>query len=137
MGNITNYSILDIEFLTSIAFSFRRFISKLPDKGEKIVSFRDKLLKELEHRNEVETAANLLSRLNIASVGKVAMTKLEWTGKYNDENDENTTKIVELDSDDEEDPFKILAQVNCTSNKTLIIVFVNYCNKYNFLCSNI
>lgn len=84
------------------------------------------MLKELEHRNEVETAANLLSRLNIASVGKVAMTKLEWTGKYNDENDENTTKIVELDSDDEEDPLKILAQVNCTSNKTLIIAFVNY-----------
>ncbi|XP_050448596.1 DNA-directed RNA polymerase II subunit GRINL1A [Cataglyphis hispanica] len=87
----------------------KKFISKLPDKGEKIVRFRDKLLKELEHRNEVETAANLLSRLNIASVGKVAMTKLEWTGKY-DENNENTTKIVELDSDDEEDPLKILAQ---------------------------
>ncbi|EFN72944.1 hypothetical protein EAG_11236 [Camponotus floridanus] len=88
----------------------KQFISKLPDKGEKIVRFRDKLLKELEHRNEVETAANLLSQLNIASIGKAAMTKLEWTGKYNDKNDENTTKVVELDSDDEEDPLKILAQ---------------------------
>jgi len=68
-------------------------------------------LKELEHRNEMETAANLLSQLNIASIGKAAMTKLEWTGKYNDKNDENTTKVVELDSDDEEDPLKILAQV--------------------------
>lgn len=87
----------------------KKFISKLPDKGEKIVRFRDKLLKELEHRNEVETAANLLSQLNIASIGKAAMTKLEWTGKY-DKNDENTTKVVELDSDDEEDPLKILAQ---------------------------
>lgn len=67
-------------------------------------------MKELEHRNEVETAANLLSQLNIASIGKAAMTKLEWTGKY-DKNDENTTKVVELDSDDEEDPLKILAQV--------------------------
>lgn len=88
----------------------KQFISKLPDKGEKIVRFRDKLLKELEHRNEVETAANLLSQLNIASIGKAAITKLEWTGKYNDKNDENTTKVVELDSDDEEDPLKILAQ---------------------------
>lgn len=59
----------------------------------------------------METAANLLSQLNIASIGKAAMTKLEWTGKYNDKNDENTTKVVELDSDDEEDPLKILAQV--------------------------
>jgi hypothetical protein len=89
---------------------FRKFISKLPDKGEKIINFHDKILKELEHRNEVEEAANLLSRFNIASEGKAALSKLEWTGKYN-KDDENTLKIVELDSDDEEDPLKILAQV--------------------------
>lgn len=104
-------------------YFFRKFISTLPDKGEKIISFRDRLLKELEHRNEVETAANLLSRLNIASVGKAAMTQLEWTGKYNNKRDENTTTIVELDSDDE-DPLKILAQVGYTLSKILIMVFV-------------
>lgn len=90
---------------------FRKFISELPDKGEKITNFCDKILKELEHRNEVEEAANLLSRFNIASEGKTAMSKLEWTGKYN-KDDEDTTKIVELDSDDEENPLKILAQVD-------------------------
>ncbi|XP_014487384.1 PREDICTED: DNA-directed RNA polymerase II subunit GRINL1A [Dinoponera quadriceps] len=92
--------------------SDKNFISKLPDKGEKIISFRNKVLKEIEHRDEVEKAANLLSRLNIASEGKVAMSKLEWTGKYNDNNRSNndTTKIVELDSDEEEDPLRILAQ---------------------------
>ncbi|XP_070164232.1 DNA-directed RNA polymerase II subunit GRINL1A isoform X3 [Polyergus mexicanus] len=104
----------------------KQFISKLPDKGEKIVSFRDKLLKELEHRNEVETAAELLSRLNIASVGKVAMTKLEWTGKYNDKNNENTTKIIELDSDDEEDPLKILAQPTGTGIHKKKIIHVTH-----------
>ncbi|CAL7946055.1 unnamed protein product [Xylocopa violacea] len=88
--------------------SNKAFISKLPDKGEKIIAFRDKLLKELEHRNEVEKAANLLSRLNLASEGKAAMNELEWTGKYNEV--KTTTKIVQLDSDDEEDPLKILAQ---------------------------
>jgi len=86
------------------------FISRLPDKGEKIKVFHDKILKELEHRNEMEKAANLLSRLNIPSEGKAAMSKLEWTGKYNEKDDEDTMKIVELDSDDEEDPLKILAQ---------------------------
>lgn len=65
---------------------------------------------ELEHRNQVEEAANLLSRFNIAFEGKAAMSKLEWTGKYN--KDDDTTKIIELDSDDEEDPLKILAQVD-------------------------
>lgn len=102
---------MNIEFLTLITFFFRQFISKLPDKGKKIINFRDKLLQELEHKNEVETAANLLSQLNIASVGKAAMVKLEWTGKYTDKNNESTIKVVELDSDNEEDPLKILAQV--------------------------
>lgn len=89
--------------------SNKAFISKLPDKGEKITAFRDKILKELKHRNEIESAANLLSRLNLASEGKAAMNELEWTGKYNETKD--TAKIVELDSDDEEeDPLKILAQ---------------------------
>lgn len=81
-------------------------------------------MKELEHRNEIEKAANLLSRLNIASEGKVAMSKLEWTGKYNknDKNNGDTTKVVELDSDEEEDPLKILAQVTFNLHEALIII---------------
>lgn len=62
-------------------------------------------------KNEIENAANLLSRLNIASEGKAAMNELEWTGKYSD-NDKGFEKTVQLDSDDEEDPLKILAQVS-------------------------
>lgn len=82
----------------------------MPDKGEKIIKFRNDILKEIEHRNEVDCAANLLSRLNIASEGKLAMNALEWTGKYDE--DSSTKKVVELDSDDETDPLKILAQVH-------------------------
>lgn len=83
-------------------------------------------MKELEYKNEVEKAANLLSRLNIASEGKAAMSKLEWTGKYNDcdKNNGDTTKIVELDSDNEEDPLKILAQVISNLYETLIITLI-------------
>ncbi|XP_011169203.1 DNA-directed RNA polymerase II subunit GRINL1A [Solenopsis invicta] len=101
----------------------KKFISKLPDKGEKIINFHNKILKELEHRNEVEEAANLLSRFNIASEGKTALSKLEWIGKYN-KDDEDTIKIVELDSDDEEDPLKILAQPTGTGihNKKIVHV---------------
>ncbi|XP_033212741.1 DNA-directed RNA polymerase II subunit GRINL1A [Belonocnema kinseyi] len=84
------------------------FISKLPDKGEKIKGFREKIVKEIERRNEVDEAARLLSRLNIAQDGKSAMNQLEWTGKYSEK--DLGEKIVELDSDDDEDPLKILAQ---------------------------
>lgn len=103
-------------------FFSRTLILKLPDKGEKIKSFRNQILKEIEHRNEVEKAANLLSRLNLASEGKVAMNELEWTGKYEEIKD--TTKIIELDSDDEEDPLKILAQVNFIFLKNYIIFYI-------------
>lgn len=94
-----------------MSYLLRKFLSKLPDKGQKITSFRDKILKEIEHKNEVEKAAKLLSRLNIASEGKTAISKLEWTGKFINKNDNETTNIVELDSDDE-DPLKILTQVS-------------------------
>lgn len=40
------------------------------------------------------------------------MSKLEWTGKYDDKSGESTTKVIELDSDDEDDLLKILAQVS-------------------------
>ena len=59
-----------------------------------------------------------MSRLNIATEGKAAMSALEWTGRY----EENLmgNKIVELDSDDEEDPLRILAQV-------LLCILHTYC----------
>lgn len=96
---------------------FRKFVSRLPDKGAKILEFKDKITRELETRNKIDDAAKLLSRLNIASEGKAAMSELEWTGKYNDK--DNHDKIVELDSDDEEDPLKILAQVH--TKRSLIL----------------
>ncbi|KAF7395950.1 hypothetical protein HZH68_010000 [Vespula germanica] len=87
----------------------KKFISILPDKGEKIIAFRDKLLNILNYQKEIDKAAVFLSRLNIASEGKAAMNELEWTGSYTKEVHKN--KIIELDSDDEEeDPLKILAQ---------------------------
>lgn len=102
----------------------KNLISRLPDRGEKIINFHDKILQELKRRDEVEEMASVLSRLNIASEGKAAMSKLEWTGKYNEKSDKDVTKIVELDSDDEEDPLKILAQPTGTGvhNKKIIHV---------------
>lgn len=74
----------------------------------------------------MEEAANSLSRLNIASEGKAAMSELEWTGKYDDKNGESTTKIIELDNDDEDNPLKILAQVSIIY---IVIIIVNFYNK--------
>lgn len=86
-------------------------------------------MEELKHKNDIEKAANLLSGLNIASEGKIAMNELEWTGKYNEI--KNTDKIVQLDSDDEDDPLKILAQVSFIFSKIslyfmyIVLIFID------------
>lgn len=98
----------------------RNIISKLPDKGKKIIDLKEKIEAELRKRDEIECTAKLLSRLNIATEGKAAMSELEWTGKYNP--NESTQKIALLDSDDEEDPLKILAQVSVSTCFFIFIV---------------
>jgi len=45
------------------------------------------------------------------------MTKLEWTGKY--DKNEDVSEVLELDSDDKEDPLHILAQVSHSYKKYL------------------
>lgn len=81
----------------------------MPDKGDKIKKFRDLVAKELADCNEIDKAANLLSRLNIATEGKIVMNEIEWTGKVEVENNQD---VLILDSDDEEqDPLKIIAEV--------------------------
>lgn len=108
LGKIQRFELEELLERQNKILNNKAFVSKLPDKGKKIETFRDRLLKELEHRNEIENAVHLLSRLNIATEGKIAMNELEWTGKYNET--KSTIKVTELDSDDEEDPLKILAQ---------------------------
>ncbi|XP_014608996.1 PREDICTED: uncharacterized protein LOC106789364 [Polistes canadensis] len=112
IDNLANKSKTELEELLerqNKMLANKKFISMLPDKGEKIKTFRNKLLNQLDHQKEIDKAAVLLSRLNIASEGKAAMNELEWTGICPKEIHKN--KIVELDSDDEEeDPLKILAQ---------------------------
>ncbi|XP_029040741.2 DNA-directed RNA polymerase II subunit GRINL1A [Osmia bicornis bicornis] len=108
MGKLKKFQLEEILERQNKILNNKAFILKLPDKGEKIKKFRDRLVEELKNKDDIENAANLLSGLNIASEGKMAMNKLEWTGKYNET--KNTEKIVQLDSDDEDDPLKILAQ---------------------------
>ncbi|KAK0168749.1 hypothetical protein PV327_002519 [Microctonus hyperodae] len=106
LENKTMIELEDILLRQNKLLANKSFILKLPDRGEKILKFRDKVQNELAHRDEMEKASRLLSRLNIVSEGKNAINDLEWTGKY----DEKSTQIVELDVDDELEPLKILAQ---------------------------
>ena len=94
-------------------------MQNLPDKGAKIQILYDKIEKELNIKSDVDQAASLLEGLNIAAVGKKAMTDIEWNGKYNE--NEN----IALDSDDDEeseDPLKIIARSTTVSQSKIIKV---------------
>lgn len=85
---------------------FRTCLRNLADRGERIKSLHQRILKEIENRNEIEEAAAKFSALNIVSNGVPAMTALEWSSGKSIQPPDTV-----LDSDDEEDdPLKLLAQ---------------------------
>lgn len=92
---------------------FRSRLQKLPDKGLKIQALHDRAVKALELKNEIESAANLLSSLNL---GSNDINNLEWTGST------KTTKQQDvLDSDDDEDPLAILTSSNSVNKNKRIV----------------
>ncbi len=105
--------------LIKYLFFFRSRLSILPDKGKKIQDLYDRVCKELEARNQIDKAAELFSELNIASIGKKQLNKLEWSGKYDPAKDSDQ---IYLDSDDEEevDPLKIIASSMKSQNKKVV-----------------
>lgn len=87
----------------------RSKLRKLPDKGQKIREYFEKVQAELASRNQMDEAAEQFSQLNIASVGRQAINNLEWTGHTR-----NTEVTVDSDDepDDDTDPLKIIANAN-------------------------
>lgn len=81
------------------------FIKNLPDKGEKIMKLKEALEEELKKRNDSADLSKMLSALSVN--GKEDLDALEWTGQCipgQFARQEETN-----DSDDEHNPFKILA----------------------------
>lgn len=99
-------------------FHFRSLLTKLPDKGANVKKFYGKIEKELRARTDIDEAAKLFSKLNVAEFGKAVVNKMEWNGALANTSDSN---VPVLDSDDEEDtnPLKMLA--NNLINKQKII----------------
>lgn len=59
-------------------------ILNLPDKGLKLQKFYEEILHNLKTHDDVNLAEQLLSELNIASIGKKSLTKMEWNIEHND-----------------------------------------------------
>lgn len=109
LTKLDRLQLLDIKAREEKLISKIPNLSKLPDKGQRIKDFHEKVCKELERRSDINDAAEKFSEMNIAAKGEEKLTKMEWNGKL--QNDPNSIEDV-IDSDDEYelDPLKIIAQ---------------------------
>lgn len=83
------------------------FVTRLPDKGEKIAIFLHTLETTLAAKIDEETTCNLFNKLNLNGIGKDALQDIEWKGKL-DDNDK--TYVDSDDGSDAEDLLSILSQ---------------------------
>lgn len=119
LGDLTKLSrreLLDLESRQLKLLKNKAWLNKLPDKGKKIQDLYERVVKELEYKNEVHNAANLLSSL---SLGSNNLNNLEWEGTTQPQ------KKTQVDSDDDEaaDPLEILVSSNTVfSNKKIVKV---------------
>lgn len=90
----------------------RSRLNQLADKGARIKTLHDRIVAEIESRNEMDQAAAIFSDLNIAEKGLKTVTQMEWNGGKMNASDE----LAGIDSDDDAedertvDPLKVIAQ---------------------------
>ncbi|XP_055852736.1 DNA-directed RNA polymerase II subunit GRINL1A [Episyrphus balteatus] len=93
-------------------------LNKLPDKGQRIKDFFQKVCKELERRSDIDDAAEKFSEMNIASKGEEKLIKMEWNGKISSD---PTVDVIDSDDEAELDPLKIIAQRTMHEKKVINI----------------
>ncbi|KAL9890683.1 RNA polymerase II subunit M [Glossina fuscipes fuscipes] len=103
---MTNLQLREIKEREERLLANRKQLEKLPDKGRRIQTFYDKLIKELDRRANVDQAAKLFSQLNIVKEGEQVINSLEWGSDGYDHLDD----VLDSDDEHEMDPLRILAQ---------------------------
>ncbi|EDS29998.1 conserved hypothetical protein [Culex quinquefasciatus] len=83
ISKLSKTELLDLKLRQELLLNNKGRVAKLPDKGAKIRLFYEQIVKQLEAHCNVDRAAELFSELNIASVGKRSLTKLEWSARTN------------------------------------------------------
>lgn len=89
---------------------YRKRLQQLPDKGKRIQDKYENVVAEINRRNDVDAAANLLGELNIASKGKTALNNLEWHGHSKSDDSSHVDDVLDSDDEEENDPLRIIAK---------------------------
>ncbi|KAH8315022.1 hypothetical protein KR059_002066 [Drosophila kikkawai] len=109
LKTLTRVQLLEMRDRQGHYISSTKRLQQLPDKGKRLLDSYAGLLDEIRRRDEVEEATRLLSGLNIAEKGKVALNNLEWNGRTLDEG-AHVDDILDSDDEEEMDPLRIIAQ---------------------------
>lgn len=82
----------------------------MPDKGKRIQDTYDRVVSEINRRDDVDATANLLGELNIASKGKITLSNLEWNGRGKADDSSHMDDVLDSDDEQEMDPLRIIAK---------------------------
>uniref|UniRef100_A0A034VF17 Uncharacterized protein n=1 Tax=Bactrocera dorsalis TaxID=27457 RepID=A0A034VF17_BACDO len=122
LTKLSRLELLDLKERQSKLLANKANLKRLPDKGKRIEDFYNKVIEELDRRNNIDEAANMFSELNIVSKGEDVLNRLEWNGHLNGEQNGDPTDDI-LDSDDkaELDPLRVIAQCTMHERRTKIL----------------
>ncbi|XP_034253891.1 DNA-directed RNA polymerase II subunit GRINL1A [Thrips palmi] len=116
MGDLSKKSVAELKELLERQvriLSNKSLVNKLADKGSKATELKERIEKELQSRDDVNKAANLLSAMSLNQ-----LNALEWTGhctpglRYKHPTHESVTNI----DYEETDPLKILVSHSGTTD---------------------
>lgn len=96
--------------MNALFLTYRKRLQQLPDKGKRIQDTYEKVVAEINRRNDVDATANLLGELNIASKGKTALNNLEWNGHSKSDDSSHVDDVLDSDDEQEIDPLRIIAK---------------------------
>ncbi|KAK7870151.1 hypothetical protein R5R35_012715 [Gryllus longicercus] len=103
LNSKTKVELLELLERQDKLLSNKSFIKKLPDKGNRIKTFRERVLKALAEKDQIDQTCGLLSGLSLSKSNVV--DEIEWTGELTGVLNESS----DISSDEDTNPLKILA----------------------------
>lgn len=118
LTKLDQITLLDIKTREEKLLSRIPNLNKLPDKGQRIKDFYQKVCKELERRSDINDAAEKFSEMNITSKGEKKLINMEWNGKFSAD---PTNDVIDSDDEAELDPLKVIAQHSMHEKKIITV----------------
>ncbi|GLG93200.1 Uncharacterized protein GBIM_00665 [Gryllus bimaculatus] len=103
LNSKTKVELLELLERQDKLLSNKSFIKKLPDQGNRIKTFRERVLKALAEKDQIDQTCGLLSGLSLSKSNVV--DEIEWTGELTGVLNESS----DISSDEDINPLKILA----------------------------